>query len=497
MDPNLPAPKDSPARTTASRRSLLRAGGVLTAAALLPTAAAATAEASSGAGDPWQRVPRILARIRPPKFPGRTFDVTHHGAVGDGTTMNTEAIRSAVEACHRAGGGRVVIPPGTFLTGPIHLRSHVELHVSGGATLAFSADPADCLPVVRTSFEGTDCYNYSPLIYAHGQENIAVTGTGTLDGQGRQGPWESWYTTDGLQNADQKLLRQMGATGVPVEDRVFGEGHYLRPTMVQFYRCQGVLVSDLNIVDPPQWTVNPVLCSNVTVRDITVESFLYNTDGCDPESSDLVHITGCRFNTNDDCIAVKSGRGNDGRRRGVPSQNIVIQDCDFSGRWGGVAIGSEMSGGVRNVFAERCRINSPEFPGNYSVKYPLYLKTNTLRGGFIEDVYVRGFTGGAVERDVIFINMKYNNETGPQPVSVRNIAVTDTEIDGAASVLNLVGLESDPMSGIHLSRCTFTGIEGPDTVGYAEDLTFNRVTVNGIPRPGAGSGLRKLPGETN
>ncbi|MGP3982450.1 glycoside hydrolase family 28 protein [Streptomyces sp. KR80] len=467
----------------ASRRTALKTGGVLAAGALLPTASALAAPALAS-HDSWRQVPRILARIRPPTFRRRCFDITDYGAVGDGRTKNTAALRAAVAACHRAGGGHVVVPAGTFLTGAIHLRSNVDLHVSEGATLAFSPDPADFLPAVLTRWEGTECYNYSPFIYAYGQRNVAVTGRGTLDGQARLGPWESWYRTSGLQGPDQKLLRRMGSTGVPVKDRIFGADHYLRPKMVQFYRCRNVLVSDVTIVDPPMWTVHPVLCTNVTVRGITVESTLHNTDGCDPESSSYVHIKCCRFNTNDDCVAVKSGRDEDGHRIGVPSENIVVQDCAFSGRWGGITVGSEMSGGVRNVFAERCRVNALDFPGRYPVKYPLYVKASKKRGSVIDGVYVRKFTGRAVEREIAFVNMNYNNgEGGTLPVSVRNIHLSEMRIDGARAVLSLVGLETDRLRGVHLSHCTFTGVRGPDSIAFTDDLTFHRVTVNGVEVP--------------
>ncbi|MEV0612785.1 glycosyl hydrolase family 28 protein [Nonomuraea sp. NPDC050404] len=422
-----------------------------------------------------------MRKIRPPRFPGRTWKITDFGAAGDGTTDCTAAFRAAIAECHRRGGGRVVVPPGRFLTGAIHLLSNVELHVSEGAVIAFSTDPNAYLPVVFTRWEGTECYNYSPFIYAHGQRNIAVTGRGTLDGQARQGPWESWYAGGGPQSGDQRALRRMGDDGVPVERRVFGAGHYLRPAMVQFVKCRDILIGDVTIVEPPMWTVNPVLCVNVTVRDVTVVSTLYNTDGCDPESSSYVHIHDCRFNTNDDCVAVKSGRDADGRRVGVPSRNIVVQDCHFSGRWGGITVGSEMSGGVRDVFAERCRINSPDFPGNYPVKYPVYIKASKKRGSFIEGVHVRDFTGRDVEREVIFVNMAYNSdEGGSEPVSVRDIRMERTRIDGADAVLNLVGLESDHLVGVRLDKCVFTGVTGPDKIAYTDGLSLRKVFVNGV-----------------
>ncbi|MFE9064706.1 glycoside hydrolase family 28 protein [Streptomyces violaceusniger] len=477
-----------------SRRSALRTGGLLAAGALLPQLPAGQAYAATshtGAATDytgaWRAVPGILDRIRPPAFPRRSFRITDYGAVGDGRTMNTAAFRAAIAACHRAGGGRVVVPEGRFLTGAIQLRGRVNLHVTAGATIAFSPDPRDFLPVVLTRWEGTECYNYSPFIYAYGARDVAVTGPGILDGQARLGPWESWYRDSGPQGADQKLLREMGSTGAPVARRVFGDGHYLRPKMVQFYRCRNVLVSDLTIVDPPMWTVHPVLSGNVTVRGVTVDSTLYNTDGCDPECCSDVLITDCRFNTNDDCVAVKSGRDEDGHRVGVPSRNIVVRDCRFSGRWGGMTVGSEMSGGVRDIFAENCEINPPDFPGRYPVKHALYVKANKKRGGFIDGVHIRNFTGQDVERDIAFVTMAYNGgEDGTLPVSVRNIHMDRMAIDGAQTVLRLVGLDTDHLRGVHLSRSAFTGILNPDSIVYTDDLTFRRVNVNGQevpPRP--------------
>ncbi|MFE0077180.1 glycoside hydrolase family 28 protein [Nonomuraea sp. NPDC059023] len=454
-----------------SRRSVLLLGAV----SMIP----GTAHADSS--DPWHRVPHILRRIRPPRFPARKWDITAFGAAGDGVTDCTAAFRRAIAACHRAGGGRVLVPPGRFLTGAVHLRSGVELHVSEGATIAFSTDPNAYLPVVFTRWEGTECYNYSPFIYARGQRDVAITGKGTLDGQARQGPWESWYAGGGPQGADQRALRKMGDDGVPVEQRVFGAGHYLRPAMIQFVQCENILVSDVTILEPAMWTVNPVLSRNITIRRITVVSTLYNTDGCDPEASSYVHIHDCRFNTNDDCVAVKSGRDADGRRVGVPSENIVVQDCLFSGRWGGITVGSEMSGGVRHVFAERCVVNSPAFPGNHPVKYPVYIKASKKRGAYVDGVHVRGFTGSGVDREIIFVNMNYaSTDQGTLPVSVRNITMRDTRIDGADAVLNLVGLETDHLTDVRLDRCRFTGITGPDKIAFTDGLRLRKVFVNGV-----------------
>jgi len=229
------------------------------------------------------------------------------------------------------------------------------------------------------------------------------------------------------------------------------------------------------------WTMHPVLCHNVTVRDVTVHSYLYNTDGIDPESSSFVHITGCRFNTNDDCVAVKAGRDSDGHRIGVPSANIVVEDCKFSGRWGGITVGSEMSGGVRNVYARRCEINPADFPGAYPVKYALYVKTNKLRGGYIDGVHLRDFTGGRVDREALYVILDYNNQVGTRPVLVRNITAERIDLDGARAAMLFRGLETDHIRTVRISDSAFTNVRQPNQALFTDDLSLCNVTVNGLP----------------
>jgi len=222
----------------------------------------------------WRQAGRVRARVNPPTFPNRTFDILEYGAVQGGTTMCTDAIREAIRACNAAGGGQVVVPAGTFLTGAIHLLSNVDLHLVTGARLAFSQDPDDYLPVVYSRWEGIELMNYSPFIYAFEQENVGVTGDGTLDGQADNShwwPWKGeaaygWRPGDPAQRADDALSQQMADDGVPVSERVFGAGHFLRPSFVQPYRCRNVVISGVTILRSPMWEIHPVLSQNVTVR---------------------------------------------------------------------------------------------------------------------------------------------------------------------------------------------------------------------------------------
>jgi polygalacturonase len=441
-----------------------------------------TPETSVQDADAWSRVPEILARIRAPEFADRDFPITDFGAIEGGTVKATDAIRQAVEACHAAGGGRVVVPPGVFLTGPVHLRSNVALHVAEGATLRFSTDAADYLPAVYTRWEGVEVMNYSPLIYAFEQENVAVTGGGTLDGQADNEHWWSWkgrkeygWEGDEPEQSDARArLFMMADEGRPVEERVFGEGDFLRPSFVEFYRCRNVLIEGVTIVRSPMWLVHPTLCTNVTVRSITARSHGPNNDGCNPESCTDVLIENCFFDTGDDCIALKSGRNADGRRLAMPIENVVVRDCTMRDGHGGVVIGSEMSGGARNVFAERCQMDSP------NLDRVLRIKTNSVRGGFVEGVYMRDVTAGQVADAVIRINFLYEEgDAGDFDPVVQNIDVRRVTSKKSAYALYLIGYPEAPIRDVRLVDCRFAGVEEKSVIEHVEDLALENVTING------------------
>jgi polygalacturonase len=475
--------------TERSRRDFLRTAGALTAAlgagvlgeGVLTTGVAAAAPAPERREpSPWDAVPAILARIVPPTFPARDFDITAYGAKGDGKTDCTAAIAKAVAACNTAGGGRVVVPAGTFLTGAIHLLSNVNLYVGAGATLLFHTDPKKYLPVVLTRWQGIECYNYSPLIYATGQTNVALTGPGSLDGQGVS--WKPW----GGGGADWTKLQKMGADNVPVTERQFGSGHKLRPAMVEFSRCKNVLIEGVTIFRPPMWSIHPVLSTNVTVRGVTVRSRNGggNNDGCDPEACTDVHITGCTFETGDDCIAIKSGRDVDGRRVGVASSNIVIDNSTFvfSNR-GGICIGSEASGGAHDIFVQDCKVN----PANAAdaLWYVVFIKTGNHRGGTIDGFHLRNVTANKLAKSAVFVTLNYSS-SGPGPVAlpvVQNITVDNLAVKGVGTyAVELDGRDDDHIKHVKLSNSTFEGVAtATPKLSHADDVTFSKVTINGKP----------------
>ncbi len=344
----------------------------------------------------WSQVPQILARIAPPAFPDQNFDITQFGAVGDGVTDCTQAIAGAIDACHQAGGGHVIVPTGKFLSGAIHLKSNVDLHLDKGATIRFSTDPAKFLPLVF-SRDAAEMMNYSPFIYAFEQTNVAITGEGILDGQASKSVWMSWVKRAG---PDAELLTRWGDQEIPVAQRIMGPGHFIRPNFVEPVRCRNVLIEGIHVVDSPMWELHPLYCTNVIVRGVAVVSHGKNNDGCDPDSCTDVWIKDCDFSTGDDCIAVKAGRDHDGRRVNIPCQNVVIQDCIFREGHGGVTLGSETAGGLKYVFAENCRFDSPD------LDQAMRFKTNPSRGGYIENVYIRN-CDVKVSRFGIYITMRY------------------------------------------------------------------------------------------
>lgn len=447
---------------------------------------AAPALARAAGEDAWAAADRIVAGIRAPVFPDRDFIVTDFGA-RPGSALATDAFVKAIAACAAAGGGRVVVPAGDFLTGPIRLKSNVNLHLAQDATIRFSTDPRH-YPLVHTRWEGSELMNYSPLIYAYRERNIAITGRGTIDGQADDSHWWAWKgpwqgTVDngaraGAPNqlAARKRLVEMNERGVPVEKRVFGEGAYLRPQLIQPYGCDTVLIEGVRLRRSPFWQVNPVLCRNVTVRGLDILGHGPNTDGCDPESCDGVLIEHNVFDTGDDCIAIKSGRNADGRRSHAPSQNIVIRDCRMKQGHAGIAIGSEISGGVRNIFAERCRMDSPD------LHFALRFKNNAVRGGLLEQLHYRDLDVGQVAESAIFCDFNYEEgANGPYKPILRDVSIERMRVARCARVLDAQGLPGAPIERLTIRDSSFSGVQQRSIVEHVEGLTISDVTVDGKP----------------
>ncbi len=454
------------------------------ASAALSVGATRVSRAGIPSDEAWARAADIANKVKAPTFAKRVFDITQFGAKADGTTLNTAAIARTIAECARAGGGRVLVPAGTFLTGAIHLKSQVELHVSEGATLKFDTNPSS-YPIVFTRWEGMELMNYSPLIYAYQEKNIGITGKGTLDGQGSAEHWWAWKgpwggTTaygwkEGMadQRPARKKLFDMAEAGVPVKDRVFGEGSMLRPPFIQPYLCENVLIADVRVRNSPFWNIHPVLCRNITLRGVDIHGHGPNNDGCDPESVDHMLIENCSFDTGDDCIAVNSGRNADGRRLATPSQNILIRSCRMKEGHGGVVVGSQISGGARWVFAENCRMDSPD------LWYAIRFKNNALRGGLLENFYYRDLDVGQVGRAAITCDFNYEEgANGPFIPQLRNVVVERLRVRNAVRVLDSQGLPQAPVSDITIRDCEFGGVSQPSIIKYTREVKLERVRVN-------------------
>ena len=473
---------------TPTRRDFVKAATAVAGAAILPHVL--RADSPIGRGSPanaadehgLDRVPSILARIKSPAIARRAFPVTRYGAKGDGVTDCSEAFRRAIGACSAAGGGRVVVQGGTFLTGPIVLRSRVNLEVQEGATIKFATDPKAYERYVLTRFEGVELMGLSPLIYAADAADVAITGKGTLDGQASNTVWwhwngaprYGWKQGQGNQRQARAQLFQMAETNVPVRSRRFGVDAFLRPPFIQPYRCTNVLIEGVTIRNSPMWEINPVLCRNVIVRDVHIASHGPNNDGCDPESCRDVLIERCFFDTGDDCIAIKSGRNADGRRVNVATENVIIRDCEMRDGHGGVTIGSEISGGVRYVYAERNRMDSP------NLDRALRLKNNAMRGGTLEHIYMRDVQVGQLADAVLQVDFLYEEgANGNFPPVVRDVELLRVTSKKSNYGLYLRGYEKGTIDDVRIIDCTFDGVAKPDVVEHVTRLVRRDVSVNG------------------
>ena len=417
---------------------------------------------------PWTEADDIVATTTIPTFPDVTLNAldSPFGAVADGRTDNTASFRAAIRACSAGGGGHVVVPAGVYSTGAIHLLDNVDFHLAAGAVIRFNGEVAN-YPVVLTRHAGIECMNYSPMVYAYGQTNIALTGNGVLDAEGT-GRWNVGSDYTGI-------LEPLVAQGVPPERRTIPGRGSLRTAFVQPYLCRKVLIQGVTLRQAQFWQLNPTLCHSVTIDGVTTgETTHLNTDACNPESCDHVVIKNCTFDSADDCIAIKSGRDADGRRVNAPCQNIVILSCRLQGPLGGIACGSEMTGGIRNVYAHDVSTYGK------SVRYMLYVKSNTRRGGFAQNINFDSVHADHLSGAWAFAQMDYNGQTGSHPPAFGDWHLRHVSGDSDPIVLSLSGLKDNPIDGVELRDSTFTNISAAaDSYSNVVGVTFDNVTVNG------------------
>jgi polygalacturonase/rhamnogalacturonyl hydrolase YesR len=439
---------------------------------------------------------QIEQSIRVPQFPDQTYLITKYGAKTDAkAAQNQKAIQKAIDLCSKKGGGKVVVPADSkFLTGAIQLKSGVNLEVQEGAVLEFAFEP-ELYPIVETSWEGLECFNLSPCVYAFKAKDIAITGKGTIDGGGSRDTWWPWvgnarfgYKGEGpAQNKGGRArMLKNGEDGIPMfnekgersPERVFGPQDGMRPQLVNFNKCEGILLEDITLLRSPFWVIHPLHSTDITVRRVKMINDGPNGDGCDPECCNRVLIEDCFFNTGDDCIAIKSGRNRDGRERNMPSQNIIIRNCEMKNGHGGVVIGSEISGGCKNVFAHDCVMDSPE------LERVLRIKTNSCRGGIIENINMKDVKVGVCKESILKINLDYeHNEVccrGYYP-TVRNVYMENVTSEKSKYGVQIIGLEEDTyVYDIFVKNCKFNGVQsGNFSSGKTRNVKFENLFVNG------------------
>jgi polygalacturonase len=461
--------------------------GLLLFACVADAAAFNAEKAQQQEADAWADLPVLLSRIQPPAFSDRTLVLTDSGGKGDGIFDNRPVFERAIAALAEEGGGKLTVPEGIFLVdGPIVMRSNIHIELKKGATIRFTSNPASYLPAVKQRWEGTICYNYSPLIRGHNLQNLALTGKGTIDGGAAD--WShSWKEKQG---PDKDRLRKMGNARIPEQQRVFGNGfldldgdgkndgygdgepHYLRPPLIQFFECGNILFEGLTITGSPFWTVNPVFCRNVIARNLTIKSHSPNDDGFDPDSCEDVLVENCVIDTRDDAISIKAGRDQDAWDR-PGSRNIIIRNNTLKTGANAICVGSEMSGGVENVYAE----NNLVLRAGNALKF----KSNLDRGGHIRSIYVRNMTVEYCHQSLVDFTTDYHGHRGGNfPVQYEDFIISDVSCKSIGrAAFEIVGAESRPIRRVFFNNVHVDNAPERHRITYAEDIIFHNVTANG------------------
>jgi polygalacturonase len=426
-------------------------------------------------------------------------NIVNHGADPSGKIKCTDIINDLIDSLNISGGGTLFFPAGTFLTGPIVMKSNITIYLDPGSVVKFSDDFDDYLPMVPSRWEDVRVRNFKSQIYAYRAENIAIRGDGHFEGQGKKW-WDFMRSVNSNQPVDnkwQEIFKKENESLLSWNQYIKGKNNFLRPPMVTTYECSNVLIEGVSFSNPPFWTIMPAFSENITITGITIENpgNSPNTDGIDPSSCSNVHISNCHITVGDDCIVIKSGRDEDGRNAGVPTENIAITNCTMLKGHGGVVIGSEMSAGVKRVSISNCVFEGTDIG--------IRIKTMRGRGGVVEDVRVSNITMSNIVNEGVLITLRYQ-ATSPEPLSertpaVRNIQLSNLNIRNARRPVAIYGLEEravsrisfndirsssqngillENSSGISFHDIEMEVLEGtPFEAKDSENITYDKVTV--------------------
>jgi polygalacturonase len=412
------------------------------------------------------------------------YDVRSYGAVGDGVTLTTTAIQKAVDACSADGGGKVVVPAGRYLTGPIFLKSQVQVELESGAVLAGSTNFND-YPPIDGRWEGIERKIYASLFTGRGLYNVSITGRGVMEGQGAV-----WW---GANRRTMDLRKKLRLKGREPENPPEAPLRWPRPRMINLYNCTNVLIRDITILNSPSWNVHPVYCENVTLDNVTIlapDHGAPNTDAVDPDSCRNVRISNCHFDVGDDCIVIKSGYNEDGRRVGIPCENILVSNCTFGHGHGGVAVGSEMSGSVRNVTVVNCVFDGTQ--------RGLRVKTALGRGGVVENFRASNLVMRNISDAAFSITADYgDSQSGGKAVGaaeaipvMRHFSWENVSVVNAKKVADLSGLAVSPLEDFRLSNVQATGAKAGIRCENAKDVVLENISLQ--PRSGPAVEVRNV-----
>lgn len=412
------------------------------------------------------KAPFEMPAIKIPDFSTcDTLSISACGAIAGNKIKTTQAIEKAIKKINSIGGGTVLIPKGEWLTGKIHFRNNVNLHLAKGAILVFSDDPKDYLPAVHSTWEGYECYNYSPLIYAYQCKNIALTGQGEI--KAKMDVWKTWFKRPKGHMESLKRLYYLAYYNKPMEERqMVNDSANFRPQFIQFNRCENVLMDGISITNSPFWTIHPYLSKNIVLRNLNVYAHGHNNDGVDPEMSQNMLIENCVFDQGDDAIAIKSGSNQDAWRLHTPSKNIVIRNCTVKNGHQLVALGSELSGGIENVFVDNCRVAA-----GAKLNHLLFIKTNERRGGYVQNIYVSNTTSGKIDQGIVGIetDVLYQwRDLVPtierKLTPIKNIYLDNVKATNVKFISRVLGQKELPVENVVLTNVYADTIQGANHI---------------------------------